>query len=123
MKKMVEKEMTFCVECEKGDYVYKCMGCGIEYCYDCRKLLLKEYHHGVYFTGIGSGSGDGYFCKDCDINPPVKVKKIHSLYKAVEMLKNEVSGYYKEFEIRYKVVEKDLRKNIIKWRVGNENID
>ncbi len=90
MKKMIEKEMTFCDECEKGDYVYKCMGCGIEYCYDCRKLLLKEYQHEVYFTG----SGDGYFCKDCDINPPAKVKKIHSLYKAVEMLKNEVSGYY-----------------------------
>ena len=116
MKKMVEKELTFCDECDKGEYVYKCMGCGSEYCYDCRKLLLKEYNQSVYFTG----GGNGYFCKDCDIDPPVRIKKIHSLYKAVEMLKNEINGYYKEFEVRQKEAEEQLE---IEYKKVMEKID
>lgn len=51
-------------ECGATDsYMPSCLGCGREFCYECRKIKTIDYQHGVFVCG----SGDGIYCKPCDL--------------------------------------------------------
>ena len=105
MKKKTMKEVSFCDYCGKEvEYPHRCMGCGTEYCYECSKIYLVEYHAGVYFQG----SGDGDFCHMCNLNPPGKVKLLHQMYKGIEKLRNEVETFNREFDTQRKIQEDEL---------------
>lgn len=104
MKKVIRKEVTLCDACGRETYIAKCLGCGVEHCYDCQKQLGVEYRHGVSF----SGSGDGYFCLKCDANPPEKVRGLHSTYQIIKRLRYEADGYYQYFDETSKEAEAHL---------------
>jgi len=97
MKKIVQKEVQICDQCGKETYCEKCFKCGVEHCYECRKKFGVKYTHAVYL----SGSGDGYYCTDCNNlllkngNDP-----LHTAYYNIFTLINESRGFYNDFKIR-----------------------
>ncbi len=104
---LITEEKAICDFCgDENKYTDKCLGCGKDMCYECRKIHGIKYRHAIVF----SGSGDGYFCNECNSNPPEKVRKLHSLYRNIILLSNERENFYKQFEIRSKKVEDELEK-------------
>ncbi len=110
MKKIVSKQTHFCDMCGKeDDYPHVCMNCGKEMCYDCRKKHGVEYTQGVHF----SGSGDGYYCKECDLKLTTNGKdKLHAAYRAITSLRLENKAYWNNFEKRSKEAESTLQSCI-----------
>ena len=106
MKKKVTVEQTFCDVCGKEASYSKCMGCGKDLCYECRKVEAVEYKHGVHF----SGSGDGLYCLKCDKEKREGGDKLHLAYRKIEMLRNEATGFWTEFEKRTKEAENELKR-------------
>ena len=104
MKKIMEKEVTICDECGKEEYVEACLGCGIEHCNKCRKKCGVEYEHAVHI----SGSGDGYFCHECDIHPPTNIRKLHQAYLNIRKLREESEEWYVNFGKHQKEAEAAL---------------
>jgi len=105
MKKTELKEVTCCDHCSKETYVTACMRCGKEHCWECRKTEGVEYHHGVYV----SGSGDGYYCSECDsILTKAGDNERHSAYRAVMSLRREVDVWGTDFQRRKKDAETRL---------------
>jgi len=105
MKKEVMVEKTFCDVCGKEASGYqKCMSCGKDLCYDCYKTSAVGYTHGVHF----GGSGDGIYCLECDEKLLKSGDKLHAAYRVIKSLRNEVSGFYADFEKRAKEAEERL---------------
>jgi len=94
----MEKEVTICDECGKEDYLTACLGCGVEHCFKCQRKCGVEYEHSIYI----SGSGDGYFCHECDIHPPKKIEELHQAYLNIRNLWTQSEEWYKHFEMRKK---------------------
>lgn len=106
MKQRVTVEQVKCDFCGKEADWSKCLGCGIDICYDCRKTKAKEYPHAVYF----SGSGDGIYCAECDARLRKSGDKLHAAYLSIERLRNEQEGWYADFKKRMDKAEADLKK-------------
>ncbi len=105
MKKEILKEVMICDCCKKEAYLDKCLGCGQEFCWECREKLGITYHAGVHF----SGSGNGFFCSKCNINPSSEIFQLWLKYRQIQSLKNEESGFYEEFSKRSKKAEEELK--------------
>jgi len=107
MKKQVTVEKSFCDMCEKEASGYsRCDCCGLDFCYECGKTELKEYKCAVHF----SGSGDVSYCHACDSRLLHNGDKRHAAYRKIASLRNEESGWYKNFEARVKQAEAELKK-------------
>ena len=87
MKKVIKKEVSVCYRCGSDENVfYSCKNCGIDHCWECKKLYGHEYAHGVHFTG----SGDGYYCQECDMVLYKSGKNdLYNYYQKIKELKNE----------------------------------
>lgn len=103
MKKKVTKTVILCDSCHKEDYTQKCLGCGKDFCYECRQKKGVEYAHGVYF----SGSYDGFYCHACDKSNAKFA--IHQAYAAIRDLRTEADQWQKDFNRR-----KDDAENLVK---------
>ena len=109
MKKFMQKEISFCDECKREQgYTATCLGCGKEYCFDCRKIFGRSYEHGVSCCG----SGDGYFCNICIDNPPDKIKELLAGYREIAAIRAERKAYYDRFEERENKAEGDMKSLI-----------
>lgn len=104
VKKIVQKEVSICDVCGKEAYVHTCLGCGMDFCWDCSKKDGITYEHAVYF----SGTGDGFFCHKCDANPPKKIEKLHQAYRRIRVLREEQEIWYSDFELRMREAESIL---------------
>ena len=114
MKKMIEKEVTLCDSCEKEAYLKVCIRCGVEHCYECKKFKGIEYTNGVRF----SGTGDGYYCNECDgILFTKEHNDLHFAYVIIRNLKTESQLYYADFSKRSTAAE-DILSNL--WEKYNE---
>ena len=49
MQKKIMKKVTFCDHCQKEAYVDKCLRCGVEHCWECKRT--EGIEHGLGFTG------------------------------------------------------------------------
>jgi len=103
MKKIVEKEVNICDVCGKEDYCSsKCLICGFEACYDCKKTTMTEFNHAVHF----SGSNDGDYCNKCLSQPiPQKHEALLQAYRNIKVLRNESVAWNEDFKIRSEKAE------------------
>jgi hypothetical protein len=103
MKKTITREVDFCDKCEREEcYLTRCLRCGMEVCYQCVDKVGVKYEHGVYV----SGSGDGFYCRPCDIALyESNDDALHLAYRAVLTLRNEVTAFGKDFKRRQEVAE------------------
>ena len=107
MKKIIQKEASFCDECEEQIYVDSCLGCGIEHCQECREKMGVKYRHGVHT----SGSGDGYYCKACDLKlSNSRVDPLHNAYLAIKNLRAEEKAWWLSFNSRSEHAEKFIEQ-------------
>ena len=107
MKKKINIEQAFCDVCGKEASGFNCCDiCGKDFCYDCRDKYSIQYKHAVNF----SGSGDGFYCLECDKKALESGDKKHSLYRAIKALRNEEAGWYEDFRKRQKKVEEELER-------------
>ena len=104
--RVIKKEVSFCDECGKEESVQACLGCGVEHCWVCRSKMGYVYKHAVHF----SGSGDGYFCHQCDNAPPENAKVIHLAYQRILALRDIEKNWHKNFDARIKVTEGELER-------------
>ena len=106
MKKRIDKEVTFCDGCKKETYITACLTCGVEYCWECRRVLGVEYKHSCY----ASGSGDGYYCNGCHY---VLLKqagnKLFNAYRLIANLRRENELFYDDWKKRSDKAESDLK--------------
>lgn len=115
MKKTVRRVVHFCDNCgEAADYPEVCLGCGIEYCYECENKLMVKYQHSVGFQG----SSDGYFCLKCSVTPPLKVRNLFYAYHEVTKLITEAKSWNKDFDARAKKAEELIKQEGIKLKKG-----
>ena len=88
-----------CAEC--GQHItwvqrrYTCLGCDKIVCFDCSGTM-KEYVRTVH----SFASVDGWFCHDCDSEPPTNVTRLHSAYRQIESLRKEKSEWYIDYKKR-----------------------
>ena len=110
MKKMTEKQITFCDACESDDSVfYHCEGCNKDFCYKCqeKKVVGQKFTHAIHF----SGSTDCFLCMECLAKPTPKVKELLAAYLKIQQLRNEGKSWNEDFDKRCKMAEKEV--NII----------
>ena len=107
MKKAIQIEATFCDQCGKQDYVQKCLGCGIEHCWECAKTHGVEYQYSLYC----SGSGAGYYCNVCNEKFLRNGdNNLHTAYLKIYNLRNEEKLFNTGFQTRAKNAEGVLKK-------------
>ena len=106
MKKLVELEATFCDGCKERTYVSPCLRCGIEHCWKCCKSLGTEYRYLCY----GSGSGDGYYCRACDLILSQLNTPMHRAYRKIASLQQENELFYADWKQRCKDAEAHLAR-------------
>jgi hypothetical protein len=108
MKKTIKKEAHYCDVCNKEeDYISECLGCGKEFCFDCKDKHGYEYSYKVYFRGWG----DGYYCNEC-IKGLTKSKESarFNAYLRIQELKEESESIYDEFKKKQEKAEKEIEK-------------
>ncbi len=106
MKQMVEKQVTFCDGCKEEVYAYPCLVCGTEYCHECKKTHMTEFHHAVFF----SGSEDGQYCNTCLSKPiPKEHQAKLAVYRKITALRAEHTAWSKDFRDRTKTAEAALK--------------
>lgn len=116
-----EVKVEVCDHCGKEDYMNKkCLCCGVEHCYDCRKDLTIGIIYPAYI--YCSGSGEGYFCQKCNVMllstpqqrkmDPVqrRTSVLHGAYIAVYRLQQDMEEVKNTFEKRRKQVEGHMRR-------------
>ena len=108
MKRDVLKTASFCDACGKEyPYPQKCKRCGKEFCFDCNKVCGVDYRHGVHF----SGSGDGYYCTECDIGLKRSGSdKLHSAYLKIKTLRHEEKLFWEDFKERTEIAEAEIKR-------------
>ena len=106
MKKIIEKEATFCDHCGKEAYVETCLCCGVDHCYECRKTQGVEYEHGVGF----SGNGDGYYCNECDTKlSKSKADPLYNAYHEIKTLRQKQRLWYAKFNAEVTAAEQRIK--------------
>lgn len=102
MESKKQIEVRVCDFCKSSDQCYqKCACCGKDVCYDCRKKVGIEYEHSTSC----SGSGDGFYCHDCDQKDK---SELHSAFVLIRSLRLEWTGFYADYRRRSEEVEKRL---------------
>lgn len=108
MKIKKEKTISLCDECGvENSYMDSCLCCGKEMCFNCWKKRGKSYNHGVFFAG----SGDGYYCNECDKKLTEKGSdKQHKAYRNIASLREEYQTWHLRFKERATEAENNLKK-------------
>lgn len=102
----VKQTITTCDFCGSGGCFRKCLGCQKDVCYTCMDTKGTDYKHAVYF----SGSGDGFYCHDCDGKKPTPLLLA---YREIRDLTRERQIFDADFSKRMKEAEalvESLRK-------------
>ncbi len=105
MEKTVTKEEFVCDFCQTESSYEKCLGCGKDVCWKCRKTAGIDFKHSVCM----SGSGDGFFCHSCLIDPPKHILPKFHAYLKIYYLRREMEAWSKHFEIRSQEAERELK--------------
>lgn len=106
MKKTVMKEVTLCDCCQKEGYLTACINCKVEHCHDCTKTEGKTYVQAINY----GGTGDGYYCKNCDIElMNVRNNPRHAAYRKIASLRNEAKAWSDDFRARADEAENELK--------------
>ena len=101
-----EVEVTTCDVCGKGASIYnKCIGCGKDFCYECKKENCTTFHCSIYF----SGSGDGIFCHKCAAKPPKRLEALLLAYYKIVLLGATSDGFYESFKIEHDKAEAKVK--------------
>lgn len=108
MKKTVQREIEICDVCREAEANRwsKCDRCGNAFCYECRKTGGVEYAHGVY----SGGSGDGFYCAECN-SALIKSGKdpIFNAFQVIMALRSEIKFVNDSIEARRVVAEATLK--------------
>lgn len=106
MKKMVEVEQTFCDICGKEAWD-PCLKCGKDFCWECKEKHGVIFPHSVTF----SGSGDGFYCHDCEEKMASEKKdQLYLAYLEIDLLRRQHKAWYEDFERRSGEAERYLEK-------------
>lgn len=103
MKTTKTIETKTCDFCGADDCYYKCLRCGKDVCYECKKKAGIEYQHSI----CCSGSGDGFYCHECD---KADKSPLHAAYQEIRSLRNESDGFWEDFKKRSDAAEARLKK-------------
>jgi hypothetical protein len=107
MKKVMRKEVEFCDGCNAETYVTACMKCGVDHCWQCQEKWGVEYAHGVYVKG----SGDGYWCKPCDVQMSESGSdELYLAYVAIRQVRDEMIAFNAEWSQRKDAAESRLKQ-------------
>ena len=107
MKKTITIEAPFCDHCNLHTYVAPCLRCKTEHCWHCQEKLGVTY----CFSTYGSGTGDGYYCRPCDILLcESKNDAIHNAYTEIRLLRQENVDFLADWRLRAEKVEAELKK-------------
>ena len=87
-------------------FMDSCMSCKKDLCVRCWRLPGNAiYPHSITF----SGSGDGYYCSDCDAKLTSDgTDKKHNLYREIAWLKKEAREFNISLGKRARIAEKAL---------------
>lgn len=100
MKRVVNSERYLCDHCKKvvdgEEYLFCCLNCGIEFCFNCADKKGKRYDYSVYFSGES-----GFYCKSCDNSLTISgSNELYNSYRLIEKLRIELKSWQKDFERR-----------------------
>ena len=105
-KKKLTQDVVFCDACGTDKHVYShCGNCGVDHCYECAKKLGKTYSHGVYC----GGSGDGYYCTQCQATLHKTGDVRFMAYLRIQDLRAECERWSADFNARQTAAEKAIR--------------
>lgn len=110
MKKTEERtvEVVECDICGKEvEKWFECDGCGKIICNEC-----GEEGHGVYYKpSVNYLSGmQGFFCTECDNNPPEHVKEKHTIYREILQIEKDIEEAIDKFVERADEAEIKLQR-------------
>jgi hypothetical protein len=105
MKKRSVSEQPYCDYCGKSSWEH-CLWCGKDICWECQKMVAKEYKHAVHF----SGSGDGLYCRECDSMAREASDPLNAAYRVIDALRHEEEGWWADFKKRSDNAEAELAK-------------
>lgn len=106
MKTTKTIEVECCDICKSESLTAVCDSCGKVLCWDHRDTHGVEYPHAVNF----SGSGDGFYCKECDAKLLKSGKdKKYNAYRAITALRDEYNAWRIAFNERKDAAEAYLR--------------
>ncbi len=114
VKKRVERELTFCDQCDAGSAYYKCRGCDRDYCYDCAHTMMTVYPLEV-------NGGDSMqalrYCPDCEAKlPELPADPLLQACLKVKQLHREQKGFWEDFKVRKDAAEAEVRKELEKCK-------
>jgi len=105
MEKEVLKMVKFCDKCGTDNSVYhRCIRCGKDFCFNCAEKEGTDYPAGVHH----SGSGDCFFCHDCELAATIESGPYHEIlvaYQRMVVLRKENTDYYAKWEKRVSAAE------------------
>lgn len=100
----VLEKRRHCDFCDNKEHsYYKCLGCGKDACYECKKTQGVEYPHALYF----GGSDDGWYCTICNATSQ---DELLVGYKAIKSMRDELSQFNAAFKVRSDQAEKTLKR-------------
>jgi hypothetical protein len=111
MAKKEENRTVEVVECDicgkELEEWFECDGCGKLICDEC-----KVKGHGIYYKpDVSYYSGlQGFFCKECDDNPPDHVKEKHSIYREILQIEKDIEEAIDKFAERADEAETKLQR-------------
>lgn len=94
ISKMVVRAVCDLCNDPKENCFSTCLGCGIDICFSCEKNVCKTMHKDVYSTSVQT------YCPDCREDNKILSSDLYKALQAVESLKLERAGFYKDFEER-----------------------
>lgn len=108
MKKIIEKEVTFCDNCGKeAGLVLECVTCETELCFDCSDQLMVRL-----YVGMDRGN-TAYICKKCFDRPEtiagIEREKYDHLMN-VKAVRAEYEAVYQSQKKRDKVINKNRER-------------
>lgn len=107
MKTNKTVEIDTCDFCDSKQEAYsKCHACGKAACFDCREKRLIQYNHAVFFQG----SGDLYYCTDCEGKAFAKPDKVFTTYLAVRRLREECQRWNEDFKVRQQAADAAVKE-------------
>jgi hypothetical protein len=112
MEKKAQKTIHICDKCGKEVAIpYACMKCGTDFCFDCAQTHAVSYSPLV----CCSGSGDGLFCKECDVELIKNgADRLHAAFRAIMALRLEGEAWNRHFQQRCRAAEKLVKSLLVK---------
>jgi hypothetical protein len=111
MKKTISEEVAICDVCKTNRGTSKCMRCGSDSCYDCEKVHMVTYYHGISVRGYG----DGHYCYECDSALRASNDdSLHRAYRTLTAIKSEMDRAYADMRERAEAAEDAVRQEFEK---------